>query len=63
MDKSNQFNKKINKKNLYKLKFQFYFIFYVFQLGIFNFCTKLYRILRKRIIKSYIFHNLIKKKA
>lgn len=47
MDKSNQFNKKINKKNLYKLKFQFYFIFYVFQLGIFNFCIKLYRISEK----------------
>lgn len=30
MDKSDQFNKKIdNKKNLYKLKFQLYFIFYI----------------------------------
>lgn len=30
MDKSDQFNKKIdNKKNLYELKFQLYFIFYI----------------------------------
>lgn len=29
-NKSDQFNKKIdNKKNLYKLKFQLYFIFYI----------------------------------
>lgn len=61
MDKSNQFNKKINKKNLYKLKFQFYFIFYFNQAYLIfaqNFIE-----FQKRIIKCDIFHNLIKKKA